>query len=57
MFDERSVAAMWGKLFREKQVTPQTLSEAELLVESLHTESPLRLRLATELEQIRHLHE
>jgi hypothetical protein len=57
MQDEHYVAVMWGKLFRDQKVTSETLSEAESLVDSLHAESPLRLRLATELEQIRRLHE
>ena len=57
MQDEHYVAVMWGKLFRDQKVTSETLSEAESLVDSLHAESPLRLRLATELEQIRRIHE
>ena len=57
MVDEHYVAVLWGNLFRDQKVTTETLSEAELLVDSLHSESPLRLRLATELEQIRSLHE
>jgi hypothetical protein len=48
---------MWHQLFRGQAITPQTLAEAETLVNELSPESPLRLRLSTELEEIRSLHE
>ena len=57
MLDERDATRMWHQLFRGQAITPQTLVEAETLVNELSPESPLRLRLSTELEEIRSLHE
>jgi hypothetical protein len=54
---ERDVTRLWQKLFRGQTVTAQTLVEAESLVDGLHPESPLRLRLSTELEELRGIHE
>lgn len=57
MLDERDATRMWQQLFRGQTVTSQTLVEAETIVNGLRPESPLRLRLSTELEEIRRLHE
>ena len=57
MLDERDATRMWHQLFRGQAITSETLTKAESLVEGLHPESPLRLRLSTELEEIRGLQE
>lgn len=57
MLDERDVTRLWHQLFRGQMVTSETLTEAEQLVNALPAESPLRLRLSTELEEIRGLHQ
>jgi hypothetical protein len=54
---ERDATRVWHQLFRGRTITAQTLKEAELVVEELHPESPLRLRLSTELEEIRCIHQ
>lgn len=55
MLDERDATRMWQRLFRGQAVTSQTLAEAESVVDNLRPESPLRLRLSQELEEIRAL--
>lgn len=57
MLHERDATRLWQNLFRGQTVTSQTLVEAESLVDGLHPESPLRLRLSTELEELRGMHE
>lgn len=56
MLDERDATRLWRQLFRGQPITSLTLTEAETLVNGLHPESPLRLRLFTELEELRILH-
>jgi len=56
MLDERDATRLWQQLFRGQTITSQTLVEAESVVNELSPESPLRLRLSTELEEIRELH-
>jgi hypothetical protein len=46
---------MWRKLFHDQEITSETMGKAERLLDGLSLESPLRLRLATELEEIRKL--
>ena len=54
--NEKAVTMLWRKLFRGQQITQLTLENAEALLEELSFESPLRLRLTTELEELRKLH-
>lgn len=56
MLDEHDANRLWQQLFRGQSITSQTLAKAEAVVNELNPESPLRLRLATELEEIRKLH-
>jgi hypothetical protein len=49
---EHDVSAMWRELFRSASVTSETLGKAEALLEELKPESPLRHRLAAELDEI-----
>lgn len=51
--DERDVVLAWRSLFRGKEVTAETLAQAETLLEGLSGESPLHLRLANELEDLK----
>lgn len=51
--DEREVLRAWRAMFVGKEVTPQVLAEAEALLDGLSGESPLHLRLAQELADLR----
>lgn len=53
--DEREVLRAWRDLFRSKESTPDTLTKAETLLSGLSGESPLHLRLANELEDLKQL--
>ena len=53
MLNERDVTTMWRNLFKGKEVTGKSLAEAEELLDDLSPESPLRVRLSTELEEMR----
>jgi hypothetical protein len=57
MLNERDATRLWQQLFRGQTITSQTLTEAESILNELSDESPLRLRLSTELEEVRRLHE
>ena len=50
---ERDVMRAWSELFRGKGTTPDALASAEALLSSLSGESPLHLRLANELEELK----
>jgi hypothetical protein len=52
---ERDVTTLWRQLFKGHEVTSESLVEAEALLDCLSSESPLHIRLATELEDIRRL--
>ena len=51
--DERDVLNAWRELFRVQPVSPQTLVDAETLLDGLSGESPLHLRLADELNELK----
>lgn len=53
MLSEEEATRLWQRLFRGQPITNLTLAEAETIVESLSLESPVRLRLAVELEELR----
>jgi hypothetical protein len=53
--DERDVTLAWRNLFRGKEITREALTKAESLLEGLSGESPLHLRLANELEDLKQL--
>jgi hypothetical protein len=57
MLDERDANRLWLQLFRGQPVTSQTFTKAERLLDDMHTESPLRLRFSTELDELRILHD
>jgi hypothetical protein len=51
--DERDVLLAWRGLFLGKEVTPESLDKAEELLDGLSGESPLHLRLANELAELK----
>ena len=53
MLSEFDVSRLWQQLFRGQAITSLTLAEAESLLSQMHPESPLRLRLSMELEELR----
>ena len=55
MLDERDATRLWQRLFRRQTITTLTLAKAEELLSQMHPESPLKLRLSTELDEIRTL--
>ncbi len=54
--DERQVLNAWRHLFQGKQHTIDVLAKAEELLSGLSGESPLLLRLATELSEMNGSH-
>lgn len=55
MLDERDVLNTWRSLFAGKDITSDTLTKGRALLDGLSGESPLHLRLAKELEDLRKL--
>jgi hypothetical protein len=53
--NEREVTTRWRDLFKGQAITPALLKQADALLGRLSSESPLRVRLAQELEEIREL--
>jgi hypothetical protein len=53
--DERDVLRAWRDLFRGQEITPQALAKADSLLDGLSGESPLHIRLATELSELKKL--
>jgi hypothetical protein len=53
--DERDVLRIWRELFPNKDVTPEALAKADELLDGLSGESPLHLRLANELAELKKL--
>lgn len=52
MLTEQEVSRSWSQLFKS-QISEETISKAEILLEELRPESPLRHRLGRELEELR----
>ena len=55
MLDERELTILWRRLFQGQEVTSDSLKQAEALLDDLSGESPLHLRLANELEELKKL--
>jgi hypothetical protein len=51
--DEREILRKWRDLFSGNQASPETLAQAESLLEGLSGESPLQFRLASELDELK----
>lgn len=56
MLTEHEVARSWGQVFQSRQIELSAFDRAEQLLEELRPESPLRLRLTRELEELRSIH-
>ena len=56
MLTEQEVARSWSQVFKSSQFELATFDRAEELLEELRPESPLRLRLTLELEELRSIH-
>ena len=55
MLDESDIVLTWRKLFHGSTITDKTVGTAEALLKEVPPESPLRVRLAAELDDICHL--
>jgi hypothetical protein len=53
--DERDVLRAWREIFRDRETTHENLAKAEAFLDSLSGESPLHLRLANELADLKKL--
>lgn len=57
MLTEQEVSRSWSQVFNKGcSYEPSTFDRAELLLDELRPESPLRHRLTMELEELRDLH-
>lgn len=56
MLTEQEVARSWSLVFRSVPFEADSFDRAEQLLEELRPESPLRLRLTRELEELRKIH-
>lgn len=55
MLTEHDVLMMWRQLFQDHEINDTMITQAEELLDNLRPESPLRLRLATELDELQKL--
>ena len=55
MLTEQEVSRSWQKLFKSVEVTDETFVKAEVLLDELRAESPLRHRLSKELDELRRM--
>jgi hypothetical protein len=55
MLTEHDVLTQWRQLFQDHEINDTTMAQAEELLENLRLESPLRNRLAKELDDIQKL--
>jgi hypothetical protein len=56
LLTEQEVARSWSQLFKSSMIELAAFDRAEQLLEELRPESPLRLRLTSELEELRSMH-
>jgi hypothetical protein len=56
LLTEQEVARSWSQIFKGTEVDLASFDRAEQLLEELRPESPLRLRLTLELEELRNMH-
>ncbi len=56
MLTEKEVSRSWSRMFTSGEIELATFDRAELLLEELRSESPLRHRLMMELEELRARH-
>jgi hypothetical protein len=53
LLTEQEVARTWSQVFKSSHIESSSFERAEQLLEELRPESPLRLRLTMELEELR----
>lgn len=56
MLTESEVSRSWARLFKDGNFTSQSFESAENLLDELRPESPLRHRLASELNELQKIH-
>jgi hypothetical protein len=56
LLTEQEVARNWSQMFTGSALEPTSFDRAEQLLDELRPESPLRLRLTHELEELRSIH-
>lgn len=56
MLTENEVSRSWNRLFKDSSFSNETFDSAEVLLDELRPESPLRHRLSNELEELKKLH-
>jgi hypothetical protein len=56
LLSEQEVAHSWSQVFKTSTFESASFERAEQLLEELRPESPLRLRLTLELEELRGIH-
>ncbi len=56
MLTEKEVSRSWSRMFTSSEIELTTFDRAELLLDELRPESPLRHRLMMELEELRKRH-
>ena len=57
MLTEHDALTMWRQLFQDNEINDTTMTQAEELLDKLRPESPLRNRLARELDDIQKLNQ
>jgi hypothetical protein len=56
LLSEQEVTRAWSQIFKTTLVENDSFDQAEKLLDELRSESPLRLRLTHELEELRSIH-
>ena len=56
MLTENEVSRSWNRLFKDGNFSSETFDSAEEMLDELRAESPLRLRLSNELEELKKIH-
>jgi hypothetical protein len=56
LLTEKEVSRSWSRMFTTSEIEATTFDRAELLLDELRPESPLRHRLMMELEELRTRH-
>jgi hypothetical protein len=57
VLSEQTVVERWREVFAGGPVTGETIQLAQALIDQLPPESPVRLRLGREINELRKLHE
>jgi hypothetical protein len=57
LLTENEVSRSWSRMFKSGEIEADTFDRAELLLDELRPESPLRHRLSIELDELRDRHQ